>query len=93
MKTLRRYNFKNHDYFITVVTYNRQSILTKDIDIFLKSWKDIVIHTWVIMPDDLHLIVNSGSNSISDIIHKFKITYSRLYRNKYGPGRVWHKRF
>ncbi len=26
-------------------------------------------------------------------MHDFKITYSRYFRNKYGPGRVWQNRF
>lgn len=26
-------------------------------------------------------------------MHNFKITYSRRYRNKFSPGRVWQNRF
>ena len=45
------------------------------------------------MPDHTHLIIKVGDELISDIIHRFKITYSRLYRNKYSCGKVWQNRF
>ena len=93
MKTLRRYYFENADYFITCVTYNREPLLINDIDIFWDSWKDTKLKAWVILSDHFHVILNSRQNSISKIIHKFKITYSRLFRDKYRTGRVWQNRF
>lgn len=47
----------------------------------------------MILPDHIHLIINSGTNNISDIVYNFKIRYSRLYRDRYGAGRVWQNRF
>jgi putative transposase len=93
MKTLRRYNFKDRDYFITIVTYQRRKILHKDTSLFWKCWDDIKPYAWVIMPDHFHAIINCGNHSISQIIHAFKIKYSRRFRNKFGPGRVWQNRF
>jgi len=34
-----------------------------------------------------------GGESISRILHRFKITYSRRFREIHGPGRVWQNRF
>lgn len=93
MKSLRRFNFKNKDYFITIVTYNREPILLTDIDLFWKCWGNIKLKAWIILPDHFHCILNSGYSSISDIIHSFKIKYSRHFRDKHRPGRVWQNRF
>ena len=93
MKTLRRYDLKNADYFITVVTYKREKLLHLDIELFWKCWNDIKPKAWVILPDHFHIIINSGSCSISRLIQRFKIKYSRLFRDRYRPGRVWQNRF
>ena len=93
MKTLRRINLRDRYYFITAVTYNRQKILLNDIDLFWKSWSGREFYAWVILPDHFHIILKVNELSISDILHNFKIKYSRLYRDKYGPGRVWQNRF
>ncbi len=93
MKTLRRFNLKHHYYFITIVTFNRRNILLHDSELFKIAWKEQKLKAWVIMPNHTHFIINVGDESISDIIHRFKITYSRLYRNKYGSGKVWQNRF
>jgi putative transposase len=45
------------------------------------------------MPDHIHAILDVGSSNISEIIHNFKIRYSRYYRDRYSPGRVWQNRF
>ena len=48
---------------------------------------------WVILPEHFHLLVECGEQTISDIMHIFKITYSRHFRNNFGPGRIWQNRF
>lgn len=93
MKNLKRYDIKNADYFITIVTYKRRNILHDDIDLFWNCWKIVTPKAWVILPDHFHVILNNRNNSISELIHNFKIKYSRLFRSKYGPGRVWQNRF
>jgi putative transposase len=93
MKNLKRYDIKNADYFITIVTYNRHNILHKDIDLFHDCWKNVSPKAYVILPDHFHVILNNGNNSISELIHGYKIKYSRLFRSKFGPGRVWQNRF
>jgi len=93
MKSLRRHYTPNADYFITVVSHDRRQILLNDPDLFLYSWHGEVLTAWVILPDHFHVILNVGTSNISDLVHRFKVTYSRNYRNKNGPGRVWQNRF
>ncbi len=92
MKTLRRYQ-RQGTFFITVCTFQREHILLNDIDLFWNSRDNISPFAWVILPDHFHIIIESGNKDISDIIHNFKITYSRSYRNRINPGRVWQNRF
>jgi putative transposase len=93
MKTLRRYYHENALYFVTVVTYNREPIVLRDPDLFQQCWSTGNLVAWVLMPDHLHAVVGVGESDISSILHQFKITYSRRYRMKFGPGRIWQHRF
>jgi len=93
MKTLRRYVLKGVAYFITICTYNRKRLLLKDIGLFWDCWKRTKPESWVILPDHFHIIINPQNQNISDIIHAFKIKYSRLFRDKYRSGQVWQNRF
>ena len=51
------------------------------------------LSAWVILPDHFHFVLDIGELSLSEIMHDFKIAYSRRYRDKYGPGKVWQNRF
>ena len=94
MKTLRRFDIRDRYYFITCVTHDRNKILLDNIDLFWSSWHDTPLEAWAIMLDHFHVIIKIDKIAISDIMHKFKITYSRRYRNKYkAPGKVWQNRF
>ena len=93
MKSLRRITIPHVYYFITIVTYRRTPLLLNDIELFWRAWKEQQIYAWVILPDHFHIILNPKNNNISDIIHRFKITYSRHFRDRYQPGRVWQNRF
>jgi len=94
MKSLRRYDIRDRYYFITSVTHERNKILLSDIDIFWDCWPDIHLEAWVIMPDHFHALIKIENISISKIMHKFKITYSRRYRDKYKiSGKIWQNRF
>ncbi|MFH2056579.1 MAG: transposase [bacterium] len=93
MKTLRRYHFEDRDYFVTLVTYRREAILLLDIDLFWNSWTASPPIAWVIMSDHAHLIVNPGTQTISELMHEFKIRYSRRFRDQFRPGQVWQNRF
>jgi putative transposase len=93
MKTLRRYNIENADYFITCVAFNRAPILLTDTTLFWLALKDVQPTAWVILPDHFHMVINCGKQGISDVMHHFKIAYSRAYRDRFGPGRLWQNRF
>ncbi len=47
----------------------------------------------VVLPDHFHVIVRSRDVAISNIMHDFKIRYSKRFRDLYRDGRVWQNRF
>jgi len=93
MKTLRRFDLRNRYYFVTAVTYNRERILLNDLELFWDTWYGKSPVAWVILEDHFHALIKIYDVSISDMMHKFKITYSRRFRNKYRKGRVWQNRY
>ncbi len=93
MKSLRRQVIDNATYFVTVITYNREPLLVNNIDLFWKSWKNQILDAWVILPDHFHAILRPQSSSISDVMHRFKISYSRHIRDHVRSGCVWQNRF
>ena len=93
MKSLRRYNLKNTFYFLTLVTQNREKLLLKEPDLFWNCWSGIDFKAWVILPDHFHVIMYVADYDLSQIIHQFKIKYSKIYRQRYRPGRIWQNRF
>ena len=48
---------------------------------------------WVILADHFHAILQPARGTISHVMHQFKITYSRNFRDRYRPGPVWQNRF
>ena len=93
MKTLRRHITRQATFFVTVATYERQPILLREGELLHDSWRGRELLAWVVLPEHFHAIVSLGDESVSDIMHGFKITYSRRYRKLHGPGRVWQNRF
>jgi putative transposase len=93
MKTLRRHVLTDATFFVTVVAFERMPILLQEPDIFTKAWYGRELDAWVILPDHFHAVLKVGHESMSDILHQFKMSYSRRYRMRHGPGRVWQNRF
>ena len=93
MKTLRRFNLADHDYFLTIVTYDREPLLLKDPELFWESWGTVMPYAWVLTPDHLHVMLNCGNENISSLMHQFKIKYTARYRMNFRDGRVWQNRF
>lgn len=93
MKSLRRYVFRDSTFFVTVVTFGRRPILLNDPKIFWKAWAGRNLDAWVILPEHFHALLRLGDESISVVMHQFKIQYYHLYRRQFGPGRVWQNRF
>jgi putative transposase len=93
MKTLRRYNLANRDFFLTIVTHDREPLLLRDLNMFWESWSEVKPYAWVIMSEHLHVMLDCGEARISDLVHRFKTKYSMRYRMNYRDGRVWQNRF
>jgi putative transposase len=93
MKTLRRVDIRECLYFITACTLKRKAFLLREPDIFWESWSLPKPEAWVILPDHFHLIVSSGKEGISSLMHRFKIKYSIRCRYRFGTGQIWQHRF
>jgi putative transposase len=93
MKALRRFDIRNTYYFITVVTLYRKPILTENIDIFWKSWKSQELFAWVVLPEHFHAILWIKEQSISKLLHGFKIRYYHERARRSGKGKIWQNRF
>ncbi len=50
---------------------------------------------WTILPDHLHMVLDPGEEDLSDIMHRFKLSFSNLYRHRKNLRRsvVWQRRF
>ncbi len=67
-------------YFITVTVIHWVDLFTRneyrqiilDSLVYCQKQKGLNVHAWVIMPNHLHLIVSSESNSIPNIVRDFK---------------------
>jgi putative transposase len=93
MKSLRRYIVREATFFVTVITSQRQPFLLRRPEIFEKAWGGRQLDAWVVLPDHFHAVLQVGDESISDVMHRFKIQYYHLHRRHFGPGRVWQNRF
>ena len=101
MSNLRRYYAEGYSYFITVVTYNRERFLVDYVNLFWESMEfassiiPFSINAWVILPEHFHMILTPEENTLSEIIKRFKLSFSmRYYKEIEVPaGRVWQYRF
>jgi putative transposase len=101
MSKLRRY-FQEGDFcFITCVTYQRYPLLVQNID-FLRNALDKAIEhaeteliAWVVLPDHFHALLYSGTTTVTQIVHRLKLSFSANYRkrNNLHSGRIWQNRF
>jgi putative transposase len=101
MSNLRRYYTEGYSYFVTIVTYNRDRILINYVKLFWESFNNVkstipfTINAWVILPEHFHMIITPEENTLSEIIKKFKLSFSMRYHKVIGApnGRVWQYRF
>lgn len=93
MKSLRRFKATGAEYFITAVTFNREPLLHHSLEMFWQSWGEVQLTAWVVLPEHFHALLSPGNESISEVIHRFKITYSRRFRDAFRSGQVWQNRF
>ena len=83
MSNFKRYYQDKNIVFITIVTYNRQQILVKNIELLRQSFKDVKynyeIIAGIVMPDHLHILIQTDkAPNYSNIISSFKSNFSRL---------------
>ena len=94
MKTLRRFDIRDRYYFVTVVTHERRPILIGSTQMLWECWKYENPLAWVILPDHFHMILKIDDLSISQVMHNFKITFSRHFRDEHKlKGKIWQNRF
>ncbi len=101
MSRLLRYYSNGYLYFVTTVTHGRKPILVE------KGW--LLRHAitraekrlgcmaiaWVILPDHLHLLIETPDQRLSEIMHHIKLTFSARYREYHNivRGHIWQSRF
>lgn len=83
MSNFKRYYQDKNIVFITIVTYNRQQILVKNIELLRQSFKNVKynyeIIAGIVLPDHLHILIQAEKASdYSKIISSFKSNFSRL---------------
>ena len=101
MSNLRRISDPRTTYFISNVTYDRQSILLENTDLLwqaldtLQSRFSLKLQAWVILPDHFHLLIDTRGHDISSLMQRLKMSFSALYLKRLGrkSGRVWQNRF
>ena len=101
MSRLLRFYSPGYTYFVTAVSHNREPFLIEHADLLNESFRSSQtkcgsrLSAWVVLPDHLHLIVTPSDGDLSRLMHKFKLSFSRLIVNRgHLPcGPVWQKRF
>jgi putative transposase len=100
MTNIRRYFSEGQTVFLTHITYQRRPILIEHYDLVKQSLEtlqardSLSLKAWVVMPDHIHMIVENDGRDISDLMKRFKLSFSLRYRRRTGvKGRVWQYRF
>lgn len=99
MPNYKRYYLNNHYVFITVITYNRNPILIKNIDLLRESFKqttkvfDFEIFGSVIIPEHFHVIIRPKDISeFSKIIGSIKKRFSYNLNEKFIDNNISESR-
>jgi putative transposase len=101
MTNIRRHFRSGQVYFLTHVTDQRRPLLIEHIDLFRRAYNSVIDSSgtvtiaWVVLPDHFHVILDPRTNDLSDMMKRFKLRFSGLYRSRLrqGSGRVWQYRF
>jgi putative transposase len=84
-------------YFLTFITRGRRPILIDNAALLLESL-DIArdefrfkLMAWVVLPDHIHLLVDTGEARLPRLIRKIKVTFADKYRvlNGISSQRIW----
>ena len=101
MTNIRRYDSYGRPVFSTHVTYRRQPVLVDNYDLLLESLlrtQRLVrfeLIAWVVLPDHMHLLVDTGSGDLSGLMRRIKLSFSTFLRgrNAVRSGRAWQYRY
>jgi putative transposase len=101
MSKLRRFHTVGNFYFITAVTDQRVNLLTANADLLWKSIHKInaidefKLLAWVLLPDHLHFVIDPGTQDISRLMQRIKLSFARLYQERQDQSghKVWQRRF
>jgi len=101
MTNIRRYFAEGQVCFLTHVTHNRMPILIDHFDLLYGAFDQarqqhrLRLNAWVVLPDHLHMIVETDNQDISALMRRVKLSFSTNYRKRVGmrEGRVWQYRF
>lgn len=72
-------------HFFTLATYKRLPILVDNKDAALEGWRAVSDETgmelicWAILPNHLHVIIDTNFNSMSKLSHAFKLASAKLF--------------
>ncbi len=101
MTNIRRYFKPNDLCFFTHVTYDRKPLLVEHFDLLQASIErcrdelGLILVSWVVLPDHMHLLVDTDSMDISGTIKRLKQSFGAKLRSRQRQksGRVWQYRF
>lgn len=101
MTNIRRYWQPNRLWFLTHVTFNRAPVLVENVDLIHRALETHRLRTpydliaWSVLPDHMHLIIDSKANDTSLLMRRIKLSFSSGLRRRrgLGLGRVWQYRF
>ncbi|MBU8933681.1 MAG: transposase [candidate division Zixibacteria bacterium] len=101
MTNIRRHFKPNDLCFFTHVTYNRKPVLIDHFDLLWASIEhysaeeDFDLIAWVVLPDHMHMLVETSSRNASDVMKRMKQSFGAKVRSrlKLKSGRMWQYRF
>jgi putative transposase len=101
MSRLRRYYSDGQIYFVTAVTQERRPLLIDHsvqlLDSIEKYRRELQFRLgpWVLLPDHLHMIIDPQDGSLSTIMQRIKLSFSKKIRfwQHVLSGKVWQARF
>ncbi len=101
MTNIRRYFTPNQLSFQTHVTHGRASILVNHFELLWKSITSVQadypfkIIAWVVLPDHIHLLVDSNGTVMPSVVRQFKSRFSAAHRSlhRLTDGPLWQHRY
>lgn len=102
MRTFRRFDEEGHVYLITTNTDRRLPVfastelaqLAVEALVFYRDRGDYLLHSYVVMPDHMHLLMTALVGTISDAMRNVKSWVAKGVRERTGRcGVLWQSSF